>query len=207
MRTTRTALQFARLLATALGPQWKAESAGSTRRAHVESADAALEARVDPETRAVTVSLISTWGSRAEPDEIPAAVTATMDDPAATARAAAERIVAPWQALAAVRSGRVEAIREAGAEFAVRAAAHCGPSATVSHGSMPGIAQVRWDAGALHLHTDRAGEIYGYELTLRDLDAPTILRVLQAAQGPAALRPDPLESNPTNAPGRTADHR
>ncbi|MGW1615676.1 hypothetical protein ACWCQZ_40755 [Streptomyces sp. NPDC002285] len=188
MPVARYALQYAAQLAALLGPQWRAASADSSTFAVLEGPGIEFNVLTASPVRAATAVRVSTrargdlvWSRRTDYHGEAAGV---IGDPGPVADAIRSQILPAWQDLVTELEARTVRAQEAIRQFAPRAAEIT--SATVSYGSRPGVADIRWDGGHAVLWASDEGRISSPSIKItRASDAATVLAVLHGAAGAA----------------------
>lgn len=194
MRTARSALDYARILAALLGPDWTADSCGHSDLALLNGRDMSLEVVVTPPVRAsgaVKVSLSLTHAAFVSPrrSDHHHEVTGTIRDPQAVADAILTTGLPAWTSLLADLSVRTDCTRSALKAFMTTAEQLAGPGAQVTYGSVPGAADLRWPGGRATIRADDEGGIRIAYLDLSDLTTSTFVNVLRIVTGTGVLAP------------------
>lgn len=188
MPVARYALQYAAQLAALLGPQWRAASADSSTFAVLEGPGIEFNVLTTSPVRAGTAVTVSTrargdlvWSRRTD---YCGEASGVIGDPGPVADAIRSRILPAWQDLVTELEARTVRAQEAIRQFAPRAAEITG--ATVSYGSRPGVADIRWDGGHAVLWASDEGRISSPSIEItRASDAAIVLAVLHSAAGAA----------------------
>lgn len=193
MRTARSALDYARILAALLGPDWTADSCGHSDLALLNGPVMSLEVAALPPVRAsgtVKVSLSHThafvWPRRSDHRH---EVTGTIGDPQAVADAILTTGLPAWTRLLADLSVRTDRTLSALKAFMTTAERLAGPQAQVAYGSVPGVADLRWPGGRATVRADDEGGIRIAHLDLSDVPARTLVNVLRTVTGTEVLAP------------------
>ncbi|MFI6088493.1 hypothetical protein [Streptomyces sp. NPDC051218] len=186
MRTARSALDYARILAALLGDGWAADSCGHSDLALLNSPLMSLEVAVSSPVRSsspVSVSVSVThalvWPRRSDQHKI----TGTISDPQAVADSMRTTGLPAWTTLLAELRVRTDRTRDALRAFMTTAEQLAGPEAQVSYGSVPGVADLRWPGGRATIHADDEGRVRIVHLVLSDLSTSTFAEVLHAVCG------------------------
>ncbi|MGW6021311.1 hypothetical protein [Streptomyces sp. NPDC055099] len=192
MRTARSALDYARILAALLGPDWTADSCGHSDLALLIGPALSLEVATPMPVCAsgtVKVSLSLThafvWPRRGDHRH---EVIGTIGNPQAVADAILTTGLPAWTGLLADLSVRTDRMLSALKAFMTRAEQLAGPEAQVAYGSVPGVADLRWPGGRATIRADDEGGIRITHLDLSGLSAKTFVNVLHtvtAAEVPA----------------------
>lgn len=186
MPVARYALQYAAQLAAALGPQWRAASGDSSTFAVLEGPGVEFNVRTSAPVRArtpVTVSIRPrgdlVWSRRSD---YRGEASGTIGEPGPVADEIRSQIMPAWQELVSELEARTARTRAAIRHFAPRAAEITG--ATVSYGSRPGVADIRWNGGHAVLWASDEGGISSPSIKITGVrDAATVLAVLHIAAG------------------------
>ncbi|MGW0731686.1 hypothetical protein [Streptomyces sp. NPDC002851] len=191
MHTARSTLQYARQIATLLGPAWTADSCGRADLAALHGPSLGLEVTTTAPVRAstpvtVTLSLPGSlvWPRRSDPCP---KVTRTVGNPQALADAIRTAGLPSWKTLRAELDRRTERTRHNLEAYMAKARRLAGPEAQVSYGSRPGVADLRWPGGRAIIHADDEGSARIRHLVLTELPTSAFGDVLRAV-GPAEDR-------------------
>lgn len=193
MPVARYALQYAAQLAQLLGSGWSASGCDSSTFAVLDGPGIELGVSTTSPIRSrtkVRVQIRSrgdlVWRRRTDYD---GQVSGTIGDPAAVADAIRTEILPAWEKLVTELEARTVRTRAAIREFAPLAAEAAGGGASVTYGSRPGVADVRWDGGHAVLWAGDDGRISSPSIEItRARGAATVLALLRTAAG---LVPDP----------------
>ncbi|GGX51018.1 hypothetical protein [Streptomyces noursei] len=185
MRTARSALEYARQVATLLGPAWTAASCGHADLAILKSPSTSLEIATETPVRAsspVTVTLSTphtlTWPKRSD---LCQKVTGTIGNPQALADAIRTTGFPAWNQLLAELEKRTALTHSELKAFVAVAQQLPGPEAQVSYGSRPGVADLKWPGGRAIIHADE-DSVCVRHVDLSDLTASGFAGVLRAAR-------------------------
>ncbi|GHG13853.1 hypothetical protein ACFFSH_31140 [Streptomyces filamentosus] len=186
MPVARYALQYAAQLASLLGPQWRAASADSSTFAVLEGPGVEFDIRTTAPVRAHTPVTVSTrprgdlvWSRRSD---YRGEASGVIGAPGPVADEIRSHILPAWQELVTELEARTARTRAAIRHFAPLAAEITG--ATVSYGSRPGVADIRWEGGRAVLWASDEGLISSPSIEITSArDAATVVAVLHSATG------------------------
>ncbi|MFJ8752052.1 hypothetical protein ACIREO_22380 [Streptomyces sp. NPDC102441] len=189
MPVARYALQYAAQLAQFLGSGWSASGCDSSTFAVLNGPDIELavsttspiqsrtKVRVEVRSRGDLV-----WPRRAD---YYGQVSGTIGDPAAVADVIRTEVLPAWTKLVTELEARTERSRAAIREFAPLAAEAVGDGASVTYGSRPGVAVIRWDGGRAVLWASDEGRISSPSIEITSARSSAIvLALLRTAAGP-----------------------
>ncbi|MDT0616494.1 hypothetical protein [Streptomyces lancefieldiae] len=188
MPVARYALQYAAQLAALLGPQWRAASADSSTFAVLEGPGVEFDVRTTAPVRAHTPVTVSTrprgnlvWSRRSD---YRGEASGVIGAPGSVADEIRSHILPAWQELVTELEARTARTQAAIRHFAPLAAEITG--ATVSYGSRPGVADIRWEGGHAVLWASDEGLISSPSIEItRARGAATVFAVLHSAAGTA----------------------
>ncbi|MFF9074544.1 hypothetical protein ACF1A9_19905 [Streptomyces sp. NPDC014872] len=193
MPVARYALQYAAQLAQLLGSGWSASGCDSSTFAVLDGPGIELGVSTTSPIRSrtkVRVQIRSrgdlVWRRRTDYD---GQVSGTIGDPAEVADAIRTEILPAWEKLVTELEARTVRTRAVIREFAPLAAEAAGGGTSVTYGSRPGVADIRWDGGHATLWASDDGRISSPSIEItRARGAATVLALLRTAAGPV---PDP----------------
>jgi hypothetical protein len=184
MRTARSAIQFARQVAAALGDGWNADLTGCSDWAILNGPDGIeldVHASMADKTVAVNTrpdgSLV--WPTRGD---FHGRLEGKLGDPSSTADRITEEFVPAWRDLREILSVRTERAKDALLTFVDAALPALGPGATVSWGSRPAVATLVWPGGRVHLFANGDGDVIAPEISIQQVGADAILTLLGAVR-------------------------
>lgn len=206
MPVARYALQYATQLAQHLGAEWSASGCDSSTFAVLNGPGIELAVLTTSPVRSRTkvhVQIRSrgdlVWRRRTDYD---GQVSGTIGDPAAVADAIRTQIVPAWKSLVTELEARTVQAHAAIREFTPLAAEAAGGGASVTYGSRPGVANIRWDGGHAVLWAGDDGRISSPSIEItRARGAATVLALLRTAAG---LLPDPERFSVSDIGGAAA---
>ncbi|MGW1496380.1 hypothetical protein [Streptomyces sp. NPDC002402] len=193
MPVARYALQYAAQLAQLLGSGWSASGCDSSTFAVLNGPGIELGVSTTSPIRSrtkVRAQIRSrgdlVWRRRTDYD---GQVSGTIGDPGAVSDAIRTEILPAWKKLVTELEARTVRTRSAIQAFAPLAAEAAGGGASVTYGSRPGVADIRWGGGRAVLWAGDDGRISSPSIKITSArGAAMVLAVLRTAAG---LVPDP----------------
>lgn len=187
MPVARYALQYAVQLAQLLGSGWSASGCDSSTFAVLDGPGIELAVSTTSPIRSrteVRVQIRSrgdlVWRRRTDFD---GQVSGTIGDPAAVADAIRTEILPAWKKLVTELEARTVQTRSTVREFAALAAEMVG-GASVTYGSRPGVADIRWNGGHAVLWAGDDGHISSPSIEITSAHgAAAVLALLRTAAG------------------------
>lgn len=193
MRTARSTLEYARILAALLGDDWTADSCGHRDLALLNSPLMSLEVAVPSPVRSSSPVSVSVSVTHAlvlpRRSDHQHKVTGTISAPQAVADSIRTTGLPAWTRFLAELSVRTDRTRDVLRAFMTTAEQLAGPEAQVSYGSVTGVADLRWPGGRATIHADDEGRIRIVHLDLSDLSTSAFTEVLHAVCGTKHLTP------------------
>ncbi|MET7605910.1 hypothetical protein ABZS96_26030 [Streptomyces avermitilis] len=206
MPVARYALQYAAQLAQLLGSGWSASGCDSSTFAVLDGPGIELAVSTTSPIRSRTKVRVQIRSRgdlvRRRRTDYDGQVSGTIGDPAAVADAIRTEILPAWKKLVTELEARTVRTRAAIREFAPLAAETAGGRASVTYGSRPGVADVRWDGGHAVLWAGDDGRISSPSIEItRARGAATVLALLRTAAG---FVPDPERFSVSDIGGAAA---
>jgi len=179
----RSALQHARLIADELGGHWYAQSNNNSAIASLVGPDGlTVEVHLDSTNQSVNLIALTPWWVVVPTHrEHRAAISAPVGEPATVAARIRDELVPAWKEKTQILETRTSRVKAALAELAEHATTITGTRYPVELSAPPGTATVHWPEGSAHLRVGPDRHAEATDVILKDLDGPTMLRVLNEA--------------------------